>query len=214
MDENKSSFGIIIFFLVVIGAFAWFIYKGISDEEEAVIEDETSNVTVIEEDDQEEVENVEDTEEIEETDDTEELNEEDEIDETEDEETIVVESEMSEDGVQSLGEGLASDGASVDKYAYWTEGGQFIFTWTVSANPKVTAGYDEEGDSLIVEFKSLSRDSIAREEETKDLGQKLFELTWAPYEDGSRYIFEVGSENDFEFVYTEETKELKLTISL
>jgi hypothetical protein len=110
-----------------------------------------------------------------------------------------------------------SDNIRIVGYNYYWEGGQLIYEWTFKSGDAAkliasySAGYDSE-DNLVVEFSSLTMDYVAVDGETVVLGSTLPELMTSREGIKSGYVFQIGSENEFEFSISGEKLILKLDI--
>ena len=189
MDSSRSSVIGIIALILGIGFIA-FVMFGRNGSDETVENDSDSqltNVTVIENDSDpvEEDDGSGDDVPVEE----EENVDEDIVDDTEPEVDVDI---VDEEGRISLGEATSADNARVSSYNYSFEDGSLVFKWGVGGiegNDVPKAVAYAQGDSIIVEFPDIVRDSVAKEEETMDLGNLLPELTWTPSEGSSSYEF-------------------------
>lgn len=118
---------------------------------------------------------------------------EEEIEEKEEIKDPVVTDGTEDGGVISVGNATSTEGAVVSAYSYEVAGNTFMFEWKVGSEgankfPKATAKQNEDG-TVVVTFPSLTRDSVAKEEKTMELGGLLPELMWKPEGSGSVYQF-------------------------
>jgi hypothetical protein len=121
-------------------------------------------------------------------------------------------------GLKTVGEAVASDGARIVSYYYERDQNVFRFVWGTKSSktkpiPKVQGRYNADGDIIVV-FPDLESDYIAINAHQIEMSGVVEGISWNRTDGESMYKFDLKEKRDFELKSDPDSAEVILEITL